>query len=164
MDVLARCLFAHETSGANLAFMDAVELWGVRVSTYSNDILARNHRYEYVAASRLRLSIGAQNMQTLMRKSKTAAWEQLRLAQISSGAALHAPLDVFNAVLPAAQFHLPSAFAIPSNRTTRYFEWAVQDHSNDLDGITFPHRFFNAARWEILPHVIEHLVAEFAAR
>lgn len=73
--------------------MNVVDLWGGRVPTYDYDDLDRIYGYKYVVASRLGLAIDVKNMQIMMQVRTTAAREQLRIFQISFGAALHAPLD-----------------------------------------------------------------------
>lgn len=47
-DVLAQWFFACETRGANLAFMDVVDLRGAKVPTYIDDALVRDHRLEHM--------------------------------------------------------------------------------------------------------------------
>lgn len=87
-------------------------------------------------ASRLRLAIGAEDMHFLMREGTTAAWEQLRLSQISLVAAFHEPLDEFGAISPAARLCFSSSFATTPIRSIRFFAGAVQNRAYGLDGIT----------------------------
>lgn len=63
---LVRWLFANETPRANPAFMEVVEVWGARVSTYNVEVSVRHHRYEHGLTSHLRHAIGADDMQVLM--------------------------------------------------------------------------------------------------
>lgn len=49
VNVLAQWLFACKTPSANSAFMDVVELWKAKVSTYSSDVLVRNQWNGHVA-------------------------------------------------------------------------------------------------------------------
>lgn len=84
----------------------------------------------------MRLAIGAENMRVLMRDKRTATWDQLRICQISSGTALCAPFEEFDAIPQSAQFLLLSAFAISSNRTLLYLAEAVQDRADKPKGNT----------------------------
>lgn len=86
------------------------------------------------------------------------------MSKIFSGAALHASLDEFGAILQAFRFHFPSAIGIPPNGDIRYFAGAVQDRVDRPGGITPRHRFCAAGRWEVSFRVIEDLVAACAAR
>lgn len=97
--------------------------------------------------SGLELAIGAKNMIVLMRERTTVAWEQLRLSQILSGAALQAPLDKFVGILEADRFLLSSAHTTLPIRTTWYFAGALQDCADVLGDITLKHRFCTAALW-----------------
>lgn len=65
-------------------------------------------RFELVKAYRLGLTNGAEDIRFLMQENSTAAWKQLRLSQISIGAALHAPLDEIGTIPQAAQYRCVS--------------------------------------------------------
>lgn len=129
--------------------MVVVGLWEASVSTYNDDVLVQNYCYEDVFASRQGLAIGSEGMRVLMRERTTATREQICFSQISSGAALHVPLDAFGAILPAAQFGPISFFLIPPICIIRYFAMGVQDRTDGHGGFTLRRRFCAAAWWEI---------------
>lgn len=58
---------------------------------------------------------------------KTAAREQLQMSQTFSGAALHAPLDEFGSVFPAAWFRLALVVAILPICSISYFIKEVEN-------------------------------------
>lgn len=70
-----------------------------------------------------------------MQERTTAIWEQLRLSQISSGTASHAPINAFGAMSQAAQFYLSSSCAI----------WLCAD---GFVGTTLWYCFHSAPRWK----------------
>lgn len=74
-----------------------------------------------------------------MQEKKAAVWEQLQISQISSGATLHAPLHILGAILHAARFRLPFAFANSPIGIILYFAEVVQDREDSLGGITLLH-------------------------
>lgn len=64
--ILSQRIFSRQTPGANPAFIDVVELWGAKVSTYNDEALDCIHRNEPVLASCLGLAISAGYMRVLM--------------------------------------------------------------------------------------------------
>lgn len=112
VNVLPRWLVPHETPDANPTLRNVVKLWRARVATYNNDVLIRIHRYQHVVANRLRLSIGAANMQVFMQEETAASWEQLKISQIFSEAKLHTYLAEPGAIPSGARFRLSSTIAI----------------------------------------------------
>lgn len=74
MNFSALWLVALQAPGPNPAFMNVVEMWGVRVSTYNHEALFPNIGYKDVVTRRSRNAIGAKDMQLLMREKITAAW------------------------------------------------------------------------------------------
>lgn len=105
--------------------MDVVDLRGVRFFTYNNDILVRDDRHEHDVSSGLRCAIGGKDVRFLMREQATAAWVQLFISQIFSGATLLAPLVEFGLIPQVTRFCFPSAFAIPNICRTCYFAVTV---------------------------------------
>lgn len=102
VDDLVQWLFARDAPGANSAFIDVVELWGTSVSTFNDDFLVCDYRYEHVVARLLGVAIGSKTMRVLKQERTTAARDQLRLSQIFSGAALRVTLYAFSAISPTA--------------------------------------------------------------
>lgn len=99
-NVRARCLFAREKKRPNPAFMKVVEVWDVRVTMYSNDVLGRNPINEHITVKTRGTSIVAENIQVLIREGITAAWEQMQISQVFSNAILHVPPNEFGAIIP----------------------------------------------------------------
>lgn len=114
-------------------------------------------------ASGLGNAIGDDDMQVSTRQKTTAVWKQLIISRLFSGAMVHAPFNEFGAMLQTDRFRFLSVIAFSYICTFRYFARAVQDRSDGLSGIIFPHRFCDAAPWETSLFVIASLVAKFAA-
>lgn len=129
--------------------MVAVESWRANAATCNDDILVRNHHYKLVVARRLGLSIGAEDTQVLMPEITAASREQVKLSQISSGAALLEPPDAFGATPPAAWFRLPSSFVVSPICTICYLSGTVRDCADGLGGITLQYRFCTLVWWEV---------------
>lgn len=73
-------------------------------------------------------------------------------------------LGEFESIFPAAQFCGPSFFAISVVRILRYVSGAVQDRTDNPDGLTCPHCFCLAGQLEMPHRVTEGVAAPFAAR
>lgn len=80
IDVLKRWVFATQTSTTQPTFMNVDELWEVRVPHYTDDALARGHRYKNIIASRLGLAIGVEDICVFLAKKAATAKEQLCLS------------------------------------------------------------------------------------
>lgn len=144
--------------------MDVIGLWEDRIPKWNDDAMVRNHRFEHVVTISLGLSIGAEGMQVLLRERTNANSEQLKLYQISCGAAFHGLLDEFGYVPQTAWFHLTFDFASPPIRSISYLSRAVRYCTDGLCGAALQYRFCNTAWLEMSIRVIDCLVAEFAER
>lgn len=102
VDGLASWLFASHTSNAHRAFMNVVELRAGTVIDYTNDIVARDHRYKHTVAILLTLAINIEFLCILMADFSIATWGPLRLSRICSNTKLHVPLNAFENIYPAA--------------------------------------------------------------
>lgn len=92
--------------------MHVEKLWDARVTDYTYDVLARDHRYNHRIANRLRINNGVEDVWVLIVERTIAAWNQLGLSQISNGTVNHAPLDdfVYIPLSPGFAFLPPSLF------------------------------------------------------
>lgn len=81
-----------------------------------------------------------------MRKHIMAVWEQWRMSQIFSGAALHKPLDEIGSISQVSRFLLPFLSTILPISTICYFVKTVKDRADELDGIILRHYFCTNAR------------------
>lgn len=108
------------------------------------------------------LAFDVEDLKVLMAERTFASREQLWWSHISDDTAIYEPLFEFGFMPPAAQFCLPTAFAIASALTLRYFSRASQDRSNGPSGPTRRHRFCKAAQMKMDLRFTDGIVAEFA--
>lgn len=98
-----------------------------------------------------------------MIKKTDSVCEQLRLSQNFDGTVLCASLHEIGFIPLAAQFRLPSGFALFPVRYYRYFYGASQDNADSRSGISLGRRFCTAATIGTVLQIMKGFSAEFAA-